>query len=42
MDASHIRAVDSAWPSQGSSIHHSVGLWPAVLDDTTTVLDSSL
>ncbi|MCZ4079929.1 SRPBCC family protein [Rhodococcus sp. H36-A4] len=38
--ASRIRAVDSTWPSPGSSIHHSVGLWPAVLDDTTTVPES--
>ncbi len=38
--ASRIRAVDSNWPAPGSEIHHSVGLWPVLLDDTTTVLDS--
>ncbi|MCZ4076509.1 SRPBCC family protein [Rhodococcus sp. H36-A4] len=38
--ASRIRAVDSEWPAPGSAIHHSVGVWPVVLDDTTTVLDS--
>ena len=26
------------WPQVGSRIHHSVGLWPALLDDTTHVL----
>ena len=32
-----IRAVDEAWPAPGSRIHHSVGLWPALLSDTTRV-----
>jgi hypothetical protein len=27
--------VDENWPQVGSSIAHSVGLWPAVLDDRT-------
>ncbi len=40
MGAFRLRAVDTTWPSQGSTIHHSVGLWPAVLDDTPTVPDS--
>lgn len=39
--ASRIRAVDPAWPAPGSEIHHSVGVWPVVLDDTTTVLASN-
>lgn len=34
-----IRAVDPAWPAPGTRIEHSVGVWPAVLDDNTTVLD---
>jgi uncharacterized protein YndB with AHSA1/START domain len=35
--ASRIREVDDTWPEPGSMIHHSVGLWPAVLDDDTEV-----
>jgi uncharacterized protein YndB with AHSA1/START domain len=35
--ASHVRAVDPHWPDVGSKIHHSVGLWPAVVKDTSTV-----
>lgn len=34
---SRMRAVDSAWPAEGSAIHHSIGVWPLVLDDVTTV-----
>jgi hypothetical protein len=36
--ASRIRAVDATWPEVGSAIHHSVGVWPAVLNDETRVL----
>lgn len=36
--ASRIRKVDATWPQVGSRIHHSVGLWPALLDDCTEVL----
>ncbi|GAA0929887.1 SRPBCC family protein [Pseudonocardia zijingensis] len=36
--ASRIRAVDPAWPGVGAQLHHSVGMWPLELDDTTTVL----
>lgn len=36
--ASRIRAVDPHFPAPGSEIHHSVGLWPAVLNDVTRVL----
>ncbi|WP_409141666.1 SRPBCC family protein [Cellulosimicrobium sp. RS] len=32
-----IRAVDDTWPAPGSRILHSVGLWPALLDDETVV-----
>lgn len=35
--ASHIREVDAGWPAAGTRIHHSVGSWPLLLDDTTTV-----
>jgi len=37
--ASRIRDVDEGWPQRGTDIHHSVGLWPAVLDDRTTALE---
>ncbi|HEU5143943.1 MAG TPA: SRPBCC family protein [Dermatophilaceae bacterium] len=36
--ASRIRAVSADWPLEGARIHHSVGAWPAVLDDETVVL----
>ena len=36
--ASRMREVDPAWPGVGTQLHHSVGTWPLVLDDTTTVL----
>ncbi|WP_239020621.1 SRPBCC family protein [Nakamurella antarctica] len=39
--ASRIRDVDQNWPATGASIHHSVGSWPLLTDDTTTVLDCS-
>jgi uncharacterized protein YndB with AHSA1/START domain len=35
--ASRIRGVDDTWPAVGSRIHHSFGVWPAVIDDTTHV-----
>lgn len=36
--ASHIRDVEAAWPNVGSKIHHNVGVWPAVVSDTTESL----
>lgn len=38
--ASRIRDVDEHWPAVGADIHHSVGSWPALIDDSTTVLTS--
>ena len=35
--AARIRQVDDDWPSVGSRIHHSVGVWPALISDTTSV-----
>lgn len=32
-----IRAVDPGWPEPGSRMLHSVGLWPALLDDESVV-----
>jgi len=37
--ASRMRDVDPAWPTAGSVIYHSVGVWPALIDDTTSVLE---
>ncbi|MEO3941038.1 SRPBCC family protein [Paenarthrobacter nicotinovorans] len=35
--ASRIRAVDDHWPQVGSKLHHSVGSWPFLLDDSSRV-----
>ncbi|MEV6415038.1 SRPBCC family protein [Kribbella sp. NPDC051718] len=35
--ASRIRTVEANWPQPGHSIHHSVGSWPLLIDDSTTV-----
>jgi hypothetical protein len=35
--ASRMRAVDDQWPAAGSRLHHSVGSWPLLIDDTTEV-----
>ena len=35
--ASRMREVDEQWPRVGSRIHHSFGVWPALLDDVTVV-----
>jgi hypothetical protein len=39
--AARVRAVDPRWPEVGARIHHSVGLWPLLLDDETEVMDAS-
>ena len=33
--ASRMRDVDDSWPSPAAELHHSFGVWPALLDDTT-------
>ncbi|MCU1568151.1 MAG: hypothetical protein JWQ56_3088 [Pseudarthrobacter sp.] len=38
--ASRIRAVDDTWPEAGSRLHHSVGAWPLVINDSTRVTAS--
>lgn len=35
--ASHVRAVDDGWPQQGSRLHHVVGTWPLLLEDSAVV-----
>lgn len=37
--AARMRFVDAAWPAVGSQLHHSVGAWPLMIDDTTEVLE---
>lgn len=37
--ASRMRDVDTEWPMEGSKLQHSFGVWPAVIDDETTVLE---
>ena len=34
---SRIRAVSPHWPAPGTRILHSIGTWPAVIDDETVV-----
>lgn len=38
--ACRIRAVDPRWPAPGSKLHHSVGVFPLVLSDSTSVVDA--
>jgi hypothetical protein len=38
--ASRMREVDGHWPEVGAKLHHSVGIWPALIDDNTEVLES--
>lgn len=37
--ASRLRDVEDGWPAPGSRIHHSVGAWPLVINDTTSVVE---
>ncbi|WP_232000759.1 SRPBCC family protein [Mycobacterium kyorinense] len=34
---SRTRAVDSDWPQPGAAIRHSIGVWPLVINDQTSV-----
>lgn len=38
--ATRMRDVEPSWPQVGARLHHSVGVWPATLDDNTEVLES--
>ncbi|WP_247042057.1 SRPBCC family protein [Arthrobacter rhizosphaerae] len=35
--ASRIRDVDALWPAEGAVLHHSVGAWPLLINDKTSV-----
>ena len=37
--ASRMREVDAGWPQVGARLHHSVGVWPLLLDDETESLE---
>ena len=37
--ASRMRDVDESWPAVGAKLHHSVGTWPLLIDDTTEVVE---
>ncbi|WP_110182777.1 SRPBCC family protein [Nocardioides solisilvae] len=37
--ASRMRKVDDGWPAVGTRLHHSVGSWPLLIDDTTSVAE---
>ncbi len=36
--AARVRAVDDDWPAAGTRIHHSIGIWPLMINDITPVL----
>lgn len=36
--ASRVRDVSTDWPSVGATMHHSVGAWPVLIDDTTSIV----
>jgi hypothetical protein len=38
--ASRMREVDDHWPDVGSHLHHSLGVWPVLIDDNTEVCES--
>ena len=37
VSASRMRTVEEGWPAAGSELHHSFGVWPALIDDKTVV-----
>jgi len=37
--AARVRSVDGSWPAPGSFIEHSIGIWPLLIDDSTSVLE---
>ena len=37
--ASRMRDVDANWPNEGSKLQHSFGIWPALINDETTMLE---
>ena len=37
--ASRMRGVDPDWPQTSSKLHHSVGSWPLLINDTTSSME---
>lgn len=37
--ASRVRGVDAPWPAEGAAIHHSIGVWPLMINDKTVCTD---
>lgn len=37
--AARIRAVNATWPAKDTQIFHSVGSWPLLIDDSTSMLE---
>lgn len=37
--ASRMRDVAPSWPSVDAKLHHSFGVWPVLIDDTTSLLE---
>jgi uncharacterized protein YndB with AHSA1/START domain len=38
--ASRMREVADEWPGDGSRLHHSLGVWPVLVNDDTEVVES--
>lgn len=38
--ASRVRDVDRSWPQVGARVHHSIGAWPVLVHDRTTVIQA--
>ena len=36
---SRMRDVDPGWPAPGTKLHHSFGMWPLLIDDTTEAIE---
>ena len=39
--AARVRDVDPGWPATGTRVHHSFGVWPALIQDFTRVESST-
>src|SRR4051812_18708981 len=37
--ASRMRDVDSAWPEAGTRLHHSIGIWPFLINDESVSIE---
>jgi hypothetical protein len=37
--ASRMRDVDDAWPVEGARLFHSFGVWPLLINDSTSILE---